>query len=165
MIDLEDQPEAAAEEPAAYLTFESGGAAFAAPVAAVREILDAQPLSPVPGAPPVVLGMIDLRGRPVVTVDGADILSVRGSLPVDPKRLVVFDLDGAGDGLIAVQVDHVRSVEAIDADEVLAPPGHAGRHVCGCVRRGGEVVLLLDLAAVLGPYSAGGERIDVLAYA
>lgn len=154
MFDISDTQETIPTErdPVQHLTFEVGGATFAAAVDGVREILDPQQTTPVPGALPPVCGMIDLRGKSVVVVDGADILAVPAATGGE-GRMIVFEMcPGAPQTpLVAVRVDPVLAVEGLIPEDMQPPPERAGGHVVASARRRTEVLLVLDLSRVLAP--------------
>jgi purine-binding chemotaxis protein CheW len=51
------------------LIFEIGASRFGLPSADVREVLRAVTIVPLPGAPPIVEGLINVRGRIVPVLD------------------------------------------------------------------------------------------------
>jgi len=115
----------------------------------VREVVNLQPLTPLPRASALIEGVVELRGAFLPVID----LRRRLGLPATPltaagKHLVV-SIAGTR---IALAVDAVFEVRRWTADEIRpAPPvsvvGDGG--VAGVVKRGEEVVLLLDLDRIL----------------
>lgn len=108
---------------AKLLHFTCGGWRFALPVAHVREISEIQTIEPVPGAPPVIAGLMEIRGRIVTLVA----LTEAGRSPAraDGPRLAV---------LLAEPHDHlgvlVRGApQSVEAEEIPedseAPEGGA----------------------------------------
>jgi len=53
----------------AFVTFTVAGQLFGVPVMRVQDILIAEDIAPVPGGPPEVRGLINLRGRIVTVID------------------------------------------------------------------------------------------------
>lgn len=92
--------------------FEVGGHLFGAPVASVREVLEPVEATPIPGAVPAVLGLINLRGVLVVAAEMAAILGLPGAKTAE-AALVVFERGGRR---IALKVDRVAG---------MATPGDA----------------------------------------
>ena len=76
------------------LQFRAGTALFALPMASVSEIREVQSPTPGPGAPPVVAGLAEIRGRVVTLFDLARVFSL------DP---------GPDEGRLAVQFSGPRS--------------------------------------------------------
>ena len=87
------------------LVFEVAGQQFGIRAQEVREILRAVTISPLPGAPPVFEGVINLRGRVVA------VLNLRVLLAATPKALEHTD------HLIVVQSD--RRILAIRVDRAV----------------------------------------------
>src|ERR1041385_7400842 len=84
-----------------------GGERFALPVAAVERVLPAAAISPLPGAPRAIVGMLNLRGQPVAVLD------LRQCLGLPPKLLQLDDhlvLVRSGSGRFAFFVDGVEGV-------------------------------------------------------
>jgi chemotaxis signal transduction protein len=57
------------------LVVEVGATAWAWPVSVAREIVRRPPITPIPGAPAVALGLINVRGLIVTTLDGGRLLA------------------------------------------------------------------------------------------
>ena len=95
-----------------YATFIVDGFLFGVDVVRVQEVIKFQPTTPVPLAPGVVRGLINLRGQIVTALD----LRVRlelGAHAADarPMTVVVRDVDGP----VALLVDEIGDV--LTADE------------------------------------------------
>lgn len=135
-------------EGSALLLFELDTTRFAAPVADVREVLPGMTLTPLPGAPPVVLGAMNRANVaiPVLSLRRRFALPERAMLPSD--HLIVFALPR---GLTALHVDRVLGIERLDAARRV----DAGtlwvheRSVRGVVQLDGGLVFLEDPAAFL----------------
>jgi purine-binding chemotaxis protein CheW len=95
--------------------------AFALPMRAVREIVDAQGrLVPMPGAPQHVPGMINLRGQMVPVVDMRGFLHLGGETACTPEtKIVVLD---QGEALVGLRVDAVRSILQVDEASRIPVP-------------------------------------------
>jgi len=81
-----------------------GDEEYAFPVESVSEVVAVGALSPVPGAPPSVLGIRNLRGRILPVFDLAAVLGVRGDagrmrvvVAGEEHRSVGFAVDGVSD--------------------------------------------------------------------
>ena len=137
------------------LVFRIGEVAVAADVAAVREILPAQPATRIPGAHAAVAGLINVRGSLVTLVDGRRALGPAAGGGGDATRadgpVVLLDVGGK---VVGFAVDDVLDLVGVRADE-LAPrddlPGLDPRLVRAVGRRGQQSFVLLDLEALLGP--------------
>ena len=88
-------------------------------VTKVQEVLRFQEMTPVPLAPPVVRGLINLRGQIVTALD----LRRRLSLPVaaagrKPMNVVIRSDDGA----VSLLVDEIGDVIEVPEEEFERPP-------------------------------------------
>jgi len=134
--------------PGEVLVFMVGGVRCAVPLDEVREVVRAVAITPLPTAPPIVEGIIDVRGRLVPVLD----LRGRLGLPAAPLRaeqkLVIAD---AGERRVAVRVDAVDWVTQLDGEDV-AEPDRVVRgigYLAGVARLPDGLVLVHDLAAFL----------------
>ena len=132
-----------------WIGFELAGQLYGVPILAVQEVLATAEIEPVPGTPPEVLGVINLRGQIVTVVDLRLRLGLLASETASGP-LVVFD--GASE-TVAARVDRVTHVRQI-ADLAIKPAPRAGTVRCaavlGIVTRQGELMTLLDVPALLG---------------
>jgi purine-binding chemotaxis protein CheW len=153
-----------ADAPVQHLTFLLGEERYALPLPRARMVLRYEPVTPVPGVPPSLRGVIHLRGRVVPVVDLA-VRFGRPALVATPwtcHLLVEVDIDGEPTQL-AMMVDRVDSVVELGAKDVLPPPpfGTAIRadFLRGMARQDGGLVLLLDVDRVLAHHEllAAGE--------
>lgn len=125
-------------------SFELGGRTLGIDVRQIREIVRDQPTTPLPHAPGLVEGVVDLRGRIVPVVDLGRALGGKPVTPSPATRLVVVEADGLTFGL---RVSGAADVLTLPAASVEAPPPlvtRAGRQaVRAVVRRDGEPPLLV----------------------
>lgn len=136
------------------LAFQLENDTYGVRIAHVAEILKPPPITPIPRAPTPVLGLTSVRGRLVTVID----LRRRFGHPataLGPRaRILLTDAQGE---TLGVLVDVVRQVYRLGDDEI-EPPGALGSdpppYVLGVARpkdagAPGDIVLLLDLAAVI----------------
>src|SRR4051794_17371746 len=99
----------------AVVVFEVGGQRYGLPAADVQELLRAVAVVPLPRAPVVVKGVINLRGRvvPVFDIRSRFRLPPRDVAPAD--HLVVAQ---AGPRLVALHVDRAIDLVHLDAADV-----------------------------------------------
>src|SRR5438093_13376470 len=154
--------------PARLLVFRVGTLACAAEVDQVREILPRLPTTRIPGAPPVVAGRVNVRGTLVTVVEGWRALrpgaprvsppsSAESSEPVTGSTIILEVAGEEGNGahkLIGFTVDEVMDMLAA-GETALADrnglPGVDPTLVRAVGRRNGELFIVLDVAALLGP--------------
>ena len=159
---------------ARLLVFRVGTLACAADVDQVREILPRLPTTRIPGAPPVVAGLVNVRGTLVTVVEGWRAL---GLPPVSPPpspdagtigSTIILELGEArgelgtqagqgqpgGRKLIGFTVDEVMDMLAsgeTTLEDRTGLPGVDPTLVRAVGRRNGELFIVLDVAALLGP--------------
>lgn len=153
------------------LTLELGDCIFALDVKPVREILDPQSVTPVPGAPSLVLGSFDWRGEVVMVLSGRQLVGLPGQETERPddRRFVVVELDrneeltsplgpdvsqdGQETQIFALSVDCVRRVNDFASDAFNKPPGQgSGLYadaILGVALVEGETIQRLDIARTL----------------
>lgn len=133
-----------------YVTLGIDREVFAVAVDKVREILDICPVSRVPNAPPFMLGVIDVRGRPVPVID----LRLRfGLSPVEKTentRIVVIEVEVGSQALMmGLMADRVYEVTSLDEHGISPPPDIGVRwrsdYIQGVGRRGDAFVIIVDL--------------------
>ncbi len=140
------------------LVFRVGNLVCAAEVDAVREILPRLPTTRIPGAPPVVAGLVNVRGTLVTVVEGWRALG-QPEPPVDQSAgagsTVLLEV-GAGRRLAGFTVDEVMDMLAVGPGmlEERTGGGLAGIDpmlVRAVGRRGDQLFVVLDVVALLGP--------------
>jgi purine-binding chemotaxis protein CheW len=147
------RPERNAESdvPLELACFELDGACFAVDVAQVREISRCPPLAPLPHAPGLIEGVVDLAGCILPILDLGRVL---GRAPVpDPERarLAVLESDGLCFGLRIPPAVEVLSVPLADVEALPALAAQAGYEAVRAVvrRPGAAPLLVLSLEALL----------------
>ncbi|MEM3941910.1 MAG: chemotaxis protein CheW, partial [Candidatus Bathyarchaeia archaeon] len=91
------------------VNFTMGNINYGVPVDQVREVRDMQAVTPVPGAPPYVRGVTNLRGQIVTIID----LRKRLGLPSKEdgsEKIIIIEM---GDYAVGVVVDSVTEVSTI----------------------------------------------------
>lgn len=96
--------------------FRIGRETFGVDIFAVREIVKAQEITPVPGTTNYVLGIINLRGRIISVMDLAGRLGLGSSTMDRASRILVVDLDGFTIGFLVDAATEVLKLaeESID---------------------------------------------------
>ncbi len=145
----------AASDGSAALVFEVAGQRYGLPVGEVVQIVEMVALTSLPGAPPIVAGIINYHGQVIPAID----VRRRLDLPSQPWSLrtpiVVASLDGHTIGLV---VDTVSGVIEMGEAQISAPEqiftretAPARQLVTGVARLADGLLLILDLAAFLSP--------------
>ena len=122
------------------VTFRLGDQLYGVDIMQVHRVLAASAPIPAPGAPPHVLGMIDLHGQLVALLDLRCLLGLEGA---DPGRRVL--VAHRGGQLVGLVVDEVEARVRVNAEDVLARPDEVGAGaISGAFRAGEAMGLLLD---------------------
>lgn len=131
--------------------FQLGREEFAVDVSQVREIIRMQDITRMPKAPSFVEGIINLRGQIIAVLDLAQRLSLESGERGSETRIIVVE---AGDAKVGMIVDSVSEVMRISEEEVEPSPALAADveavYLRGVVKRDNRLIILLDLARVLG---------------
>jgi len=128
------------------VTFQLGKEEYGIEISSVQEIIRATDITPVPGAPSHVRGVINLRGKIIPVVD----LRTRFALPQtetsDAQRIVVVELREKRIGML---VDSVSQVIKIPSGVVEEMPEEATgvdeNFIKGVGKLEGRLVIILDL--------------------
>jgi purine-binding chemotaxis protein CheW len=130
------------------VVFEIDGRRYALPAADVREVVRAVTVSPLPGAPPIVEGLINVRGVLVPVLD----LRARFRLPAKhPSHTDHLLLASAGTRLVAIRADRALDLVHVDPADVenptaIVPDAHRVR---GVAKLADGLVLIHDLRTFL----------------
>ena len=137
-----------------YLTFHLGKEEFGIQVKYVREIMGVQDITPVPGTPAHLKGVINLRGKIVPVVD----LRLKFSFPAVPFTqttcIVVVQVMQEGDlAMIGLIVDSVSEVLNLAESDVEDAPdfgvGVETPFMLGIAKCKGALKILLKIEEVL----------------
>ncbi len=147
------------EQKQQFLSFAIGGTHFGVPILKVKEILQFEGVTRVPGTPPSIRGVINVRGAVVPVVDLA-VKFGQGEV-VQTNRtcvLVVETVTPAGLLTLGVIADAVNEVLDLAAAEIEPAPSYGtGRsldHVNGMGKVAKGFVVLLDIDRVLSATEA-----------
>ena len=102
--------------------FEVAGRVYAIDVSLMREVVRWQPVTPLPNAPELIEGVIDLRGSVVPVVDLGRTLGLAPLEPGPRSRICVTEIDGLVMGLA---VDAALDVFPVEVGRLEDPPALA----------------------------------------
>jgi purine-binding chemotaxis protein CheW len=137
-----------------FSTFFVDGSLFGIEVEKVHEVTSIAEITPVPLCPPMVRGLINLRGRIVTAVDLRRCLQRdERSNGTRPIHLIVY----TDDGLASFLVDQVDDVMEVD-DVTFESPPETLDECCRELIRGtykldGRLLLVLDVEAIMNGIS------------
>lgn len=132
-----------------YLVFQIGNESYGVPLLQVQEIRTYTPATRVPGAPPYVLGVINLRGNIIAVLDARQRFGLPPADEDTATVIVVAQVEGKTFGL---RVDSVSDVMDVPLQEVQPPPPigseEAQRFLSGLVHLNERVLILLNLPEI-----------------
>ena len=133
-----------------YLGFHLGRDLYGVPLRRLREVARLGRVRRIPGAPPAVAGLVNLRGEIVCALDTRAILGLDAWRPSETAALVALRGFGYPVGLV---VDSIAEIVSIDPERIEPPPAAWPSQRAACflgttsVRLG--VMGLLDLDRVV----------------
>lgn len=141
-------PAANAGMPLRIVTFKVADRQFGIDVSAVREIKGWQPTTPLPNAPPHVLGVVNLRGTVIAVHDFRQRIGLGPSTVGVSSVVIIVDL---GEQLAGILVDAVSDIVDVPATQLRDAPDTGSRdtQLLGLVVRGDSVIVLPDLGAMI----------------
>lgn len=132
-----------------YLTFKLGPEVYALDVASARQIVEFTLITQIPGTPPWVRGVINLRGTVVPVLD----LKMKFDLGTTERTvntcviIVEFTVDDEV-FVVGMLTDSVQEVFELDAGQIEPPPKFGTRvsteYVRGMGRRDDNLFIILD---------------------
>jgi purine-binding chemotaxis protein CheW len=142
-----------------FLSFTIAGTDYGLPILTVKEILQHEETTSVPGTPASVRGVINVRGQVVPVLDLA-VKFGRGETVVSKRTcILVVEAKVGGEPLIVgVLADAVNEVLDLPASEIEAAPSFGANvridYLTGMGKVGRSFVLLLDADRVLSASEA-----------
>jgi len=138
---------------ARLIVFRVGSELFAAELALVEEVVEPDEVSPLPGMPGFVLGVVHVRDRAIPVYSPAAALGV----PLAAPAAALVTRRGAQ--LVAIGVDAAEGVLDVRLEGVRPPP-FGDETVLAVVWRAGEIVTVVDWTALVDACVAGRAMED-----
>ena len=133
-----------------FATFSLDGLLFGIEVGRIQEVLSYQEMTPVPLAPPAVLGLINLRGQIVAAVDLRRRLGLKERAPEQRPVNVVIRSD---DDVISLLADEMGEVVEVGEESFEPPPETMDRDsrilIRGVHKLGRRLMHVLDAERVI----------------
>jgi purine-binding chemotaxis protein CheW len=146
-----------------HLTFLIAGEEYAVGILRVMEIIEHEPMTRLPGAPPSIRGVINLRGAVVPVVD----LAIKFGLPaLEVTRrtcYVIVELFSGGERtVVGLMADAVSQVVDLPPESIEPPPSFGtlarAEYLLGLGKLGPRFALILDLDRLLTESEAATSR-------
>lgn len=133
-----------------WVTFHLEDEKYGVPVEQVKEVLRYTEITPVPGAPDYVLGIINLRGNVVTVLDTRKRFALQSFEITDATRIVIIEVDNQ---VIGILVDSVSEVMRLNSEEIETAPNvgndESSRYIQGVASRNGNLLILVDINKLL----------------
>lgn len=147
----EGAAETMANDPVMQLvTFRLQDERYGINVMQVQEVLRVSEIAPVPGAPPYVLGIINLRGNVVTVIDTRSRFGLPSTEVDDASRIVIIESDQQ---VVGILVDRVAEVVELRVSEIDTAPNvgneESSRYIQGVVTRDDDLLIVVDLNKLL----------------
>ena len=133
-----------------WVTFRLEGETYGVNVMQVQEVLRYTEIAPVPGAPPYVLGIINLRGNVVTVIDTRNRFALAPADVTDQTRVVIIEAD---QHVVGILVDAVAEVVYLRQSEIETAPNvgndESAKFIQGVCNKNNELLILVELDKLL----------------
>lgn len=148
--------EVRAEAPLRICLLSLAGECFAVDLRNVREVFEVEAVTVVPGMPPVLAGVANLRGVVIPLVDLRPMLGLSASGSLPPFAVVIQH----GTQQVGVLVDQVPEIRTVRKDELLQALSQEGRgatpFVTAIVRLDDRIGGVVEVPTLLTYVETGG---------
>lgn len=132
-----------------HVSFTLGNETYAINAARVNEVLRYTEVTPVPGAPAFILGIINLRGNVVTVINGRNVFGLPNHATSEQSRIIVVEIE---DFALGVVVDRVSAIVDLNAGDIETPPATGdetgARFIQGVYNENDELLILVDFSRV-----------------
>jgi purine-binding chemotaxis protein CheW len=133
-----------------WVSYQLGEEIYGINVMQVQEVLRLTEIAPVPGAPPYVLGIINLRGNVVTVIDTRTRFGLKPKDPDERARIIIIEVSG---NVVGMLVDSVAEVVYLHQSEIDSAPNvssdEGSRFIQGVSNRGESLLILVDVDKLL----------------
>ncbi|MFW6021161.1 MAG: chemotaxis protein CheW [Guyparkeria sp.] len=133
-----------------WVSFTVDGETYALNVLDVQEVLRDAEITPIPGAPDAILGIINLRGNVVTVVDARTFFGLEEKTWDENSRIMVIEV--ASGEIVGLVVDSVAEVialpQAVVDQAMMAVADDRARHILGIVPQDEKLIILVDMKSL-----------------
>lgn len=133
-----------------WVTFRLENETYGINVMQVQEVLRHTEIAPVPGAPPYVLGIINLRGSVVTVIDTRLRFGLPSAETTDQTRIVIIEAENQVVGML---VDAVAEVVYLRQSEIETTPNvgndDSAKFIQGVCHKNDELLILVELEKMM----------------
>ncbi|MDH5259450.1 MAG: chemotaxis protein CheW [Gammaproteobacteria bacterium] len=138
------------DEISRWVTFEMDNESYGISVSDVHEVLRFTEIAPVPGAPPFIIGIINLRGNVVTVIDTRSRFGLAPKDVDDSTRIIINEIEGQQVGIL---VDSVAEVVDIHSSNIEPAPNvgndDTSRYIQGVTSLDGQLLIIIDISKLL----------------
>ncbi len=140
--------------PGKYLTFQLDSEEYGFEILKVREIIGLMEITPVPGTPDYIRGVINLRGKVIPVINLRQKFGMEMTEDTKETCVVVLDVKaGNGSILTGVVVDAVSEVLDVKAEQIEETPSFGADvnldFIMGIGKIKDEVKMLIDIDKII----------------
>ncbi|MFO7808875.1 chemotaxis protein CheW [Guyparkeria sp.] len=133
-----------------WVNFTVDDETYALNVLDVQEVLRDAEITPIPGAPNAILGIINLRGNVVTVVDARTFFGLEERTWDENSRIMVIEV--ASGEIVGLVVDSVAEVialpQAVVDQAMMAVSDDRARHILGIVPQDEKLIILVDMKSL-----------------
>lgn len=137
-------------------TFRLGDEIYGVNVMQIREVLRYTEITPVPGAPFFVLGIINLRGNVVTVIDTRTRFGLPEGEIDNNTRIMIVEV---GKQVIGMLVDSVAEVTYLKESEIEKAPNvgneETSKFITGVCNKDDELLILIELERMIESDNSG----------
>jgi purine-binding chemotaxis protein CheW len=138
------------DETTQWVKFRLSGESYGIRVLKVQEIQRYSEISPIPGAPSYVLGIINLRGNVISVLNTRERFGLGENEITDDSRIVILEAESQ---IVGILVDSVAEVVSLKTSEVDLAPNvgndETAKFIDGVTNKDGGLLILLDAEKIL----------------
>ena len=133
-----------------YLVFNIDNVEYGIGISKIREIIGVMPITPIPQSPPIVKGVLNLRGKVIPVVD----LRIRFGLEEkeyqDQTCIIIVDIEGNdGQVMVGIVVDTVSEAKHIKGEDIEDKPNglqlNMDCFILGMAKINENIITILDV--------------------
>ncbi|MDG4867311.1 chemotaxis protein CheW [Guyparkeria sp. 1SP6A2] len=133
-----------------WVSFTVDEETYALNVLDVQEVLRDAEITPIPGAPDSILGIINLRGNVVTVVDARIFFGLEEKKYDENSRVMVIEV--ASGEIVGLVVDSVAEViafpESVVDQAMMSVNDDRARHILGIVPQDEKLIILVDMKSL-----------------
>ncbi len=142
-----------------FLSFFLADEEYGIEILKVQEIVGMLEVTPVPGAPEFVLGVINLRGRVMPVIDLRRKFGMQPAERTAETCIIVVNIEEVVTGVVADRVSEVLDIAPEDVEDAHAFIAHTNTdYLMGIGKSEGRIKILLDIARVLPNHEIFEDR-------